>query len=159
MTSLFIELIDVCGTDLIRESSTDLLTAQALVSRSLRGAIALIVLLCEGCAPKGGTMQVAYLKGNWAYGVTQGMWDYGETRECQLASRSSQPPDKRLDVLVCGSDTELAWNLGWLRPDLRNKIYENARLLKVRFRSSGHSSRNKGTWWICKRNDEEIICD
>jgi hypothetical protein len=75
------------------------------------------------------------------------------------ASRSSQPPDKRGDVLVCGSDTELAWNLGWLRPDLRNKIYENARLLKVRFRSSGHSSRNKGTWWICKRNDEEIICD
>ncbi len=105
-------------------------------------------------------MQVAYLKGNWAYGMTQGTWNYGETRECQLASRSFQPPDTRGDVLFCGSDTELAWNLGWLRPDLRNKIYENARLLKVSFRSSGHSSRNKDPWWICKRNGEdEIACD
>ena len=70
----------------------------------------LLLLVAVACAPKGGNMQVAFLRGNAAYGMTQDKWDYGETKECQLASRSSQPPGPRGDVLVCGSETELAWN-------------------------------------------------
>jgi hypothetical protein len=118
-----------------------------------------LLLLAGGCAPKGGDMQVAYLRGNTTSGMTQDSWEYGETKECQLASCSSQPPDKRGDVLVCGSDTELAWDMSWLRPDIRTQIYENARILRVGFHSSGHSSKFHDDWWMCKRTPEAINCD
>lgn len=124
-----------------------------------RSAIVMLIALDLGCAPKGGDMQVAYMRGNLADGLRPDGWDYGQVKECQIASQSTQRPDQRGDLLFCGSDTLLAWNISWLRPDLKSQIYENARPFAVTFRSAGHSSRNRDTWWRCQRTPDGLHCD
>ncbi len=104
-------------------------------------------------------MPVVYMRGNTADGMRQGTWDYGEVKECQIASRSTQPPDNRGDLLLCGPDTEYVWNISWLRPDLKTQIYEGARTFRVTFRSAGRSSRTRDTWWKCQRTPDAIHCD
>jgi hypothetical protein len=93
------------------------------------------------------------------YGVKSDMWNYGEVRECQLASRSTVRPDERGDLLLCGTETLSAWSISWVRPDFKSQIYENARTYAVTFRSAGHSSRAHDTWWWCNRTAENISCD
>ena len=119
-----------------------------------------LVILEAGCAPKDRSMPVAYIKDGYAmYGVKPDTWDYGEVKECQIASRSTQRPDERGDLLLCGAATMTAWGMSWLRPDFKSQIYQNARTFAVTFRSAGHSSRFHDTRWWCQRRPESINCD
>jgi len=129
--------------------------------RKVPRCCAIVVLILEaGCAPKDRSIPVACIRSGYAaYGVKPDTWDYGETKECQLASRSTQPPDERGDMLLCGTETLTAWGMSWLRPDFKSQIYQNARTFPVTFRSAGHSSRAHDTWWWCKRTAESVSCD
>ena len=91
--------------------------------------------------------------------MRQDRWNEGDVKECQIASRSSIPPDKRGDLLLCGSDTLNAWSVTWLLPGVKSQIYEKTSSFPVTFRSSGHSSRAHDTWWWCKRTLDRIDCD
>jgi hypothetical protein len=122
-------------------------------------AIVMLVILDLGCAPKNTNLPVADMQGNLADGLRPASWDYGQIKQCQIASRSTQPPDERGDLLFCGPATLLAWNISWLRPDLKSQIYQNTRVFGVTFRSGGHSSRAHDTWWSCQRMPDGIHCD
>jgi hypothetical protein len=39
-----------------------------------------------------------------------GTWNVHEEMECQVANRTSIPPDERGDLLLCGAKTQLAWS-------------------------------------------------
>lgn len=105
-------------------------------------------------------MPVACIRSGYAvYGVKPNVWADGEAKECQLASRSTQRPDERGDLLLCGTDTLVAWGMSWVRPDFKSQIYQNARTFAVTFRTAGHSGRARDTWWWCKRMSESIRCD
>jgi hypothetical protein len=95
-------------------------------------------------------MPVAYIQSGYAvYGVKPGAWKVGEVTRCQLASGSTQRPDQRGDLLLCGGQTLTAWSMSWLRADFKSGIYQNTKVYAVTFRSSGYSSRG-GTWWWCR---------
>jgi hypothetical protein len=104
-------------------------------------------------------MLVSYVRGNFSYGFSSGAWDLNEVKECEIASRTSLPPDDKMDVLLCGTDTRQAWKLSWIRSDLRRVIYDHARSLAVTFHSAGESRGKKETIWKCKRIPEGIYCE
>ena len=83
--------------------------------------ISLVILVNTGCRPKNQDMLVAYVRGNFADGVKQGTWDIGEVTECGDTNRDVLP-DKRWDLLVCGAETESAWEQIWLRNDIKSQI-------------------------------------
>jgi len=84
-------------------------------------------------------MLVSYVRGDFYYGFSSGSWELNETKECEIASRTSRPLDDRKDVLLCGMDTRTAWKLSWIRSDLRTVVYEHARRFAVTFHSAGES--------------------
>ena len=118
-------------------------------ARMTRTGIVLLFLLSVGCTPKSGNMQVACMRFNSFYNLTPASWNYGETKKCQMASRSTQLPDKRGDLLICGEDARVGWSMSYLRSDFKSQMYENAHAVPVTFRSSGHSGRSD-TWWACE---------
>ena len=130
-----------------------------MISRMGKTAMVLLILVAAGCTPKDGTMKVAYMCFNADYSMRPGIWNEGETKECQIASRSTEPPDKRGDLLICGNSTQTGWSISWLRPDIKSQIYENASTMSVTFHSAGHSSKVQDTWWSCKRIHENVRCD
>jgi hypothetical protein len=79
--------------------------------------ISLLLLANTGCRPKNQDMLVAYVRGNLADGVKQGTWDIGEVKECG-DTNPAVLPDKRYDLLVCGTETQAAWEQIWLRSDI-----------------------------------------
>jgi hypothetical protein len=77
-------------------------------------------------------------------------WNFSEVIECQLASRTSIPPDGRGDLLLCGEKTQLAWSQALLRPDIKTQIYAASERLAVEFHSVGHpllGNRSKPRSW------------
>ncbi len=122
--------------------------------------IGVVLIVSLGCKPKNQNMLVAYVGGDlFLPRISSRSWVVGETKACQIASRTSIPPDKWRDLLLCGSDTQLAWSQTWLRADIKKAIYEAAGEQAVSFDSSGHSSRFTGRWWECRRIAEGISCD
>lgn len=117
-----------------------------------------LILLSAGCAPPDRTMPVAYVRDVF-YNLRPDKWDYGEVKECQIASRKTEKPDDRGDLLLCGGETLTGWSMSWLRPDVKTQIYENARTFAVTFRSAGHSRRGATTRWLCRRTPDKIECD
>ena len=116
-----------------------------------------LILLSAGCAPPDRTMPVANVRDVFS-NLRPDKWDYGEVKKCQIASRSTQKPDDRGDLLLCGGETLTGWSMSWLRPDVKTQIYENARTLTVTFRSAGHWRRGD-TQWLCRRTPDKIECD
>ena len=148
--------LSISGYDLVKH----------LISRVLWVAC-LLILADSGCTPKNQDMLVVYVRGNVADGVKQGTWDIGEVKECGDTNRAVLP-DKRYDLLVCGAETQAAWELIWLRSDIKSQIYESARLFAVAFHSGGRSRQRGGgrrsaagfyhpTQWDCKRTSERSI--
>ena len=96
--------------------------------------IALLLLLASTCCtPRDQTMLVSDVRGNFYYGFSSGAWDLDEIKECEIASRTSLPPDDKTDLLLCGMDTRQAWKLSWIRRDLRTVVYVHVRILPSPF--------------------------
>jgi hypothetical protein len=86
-------------------------------------------------------------------------WPVGYTANCYPASRTSMPPDKRGDLLVCGQRAQSAWDVSWLRGDITSQLYANARMFRVNFHSRGRSQgRFHSPVWTCQRTSEAIEC-
>jgi hypothetical protein len=120
--------------------------------------LACLILLDVGCRPPNGDMLVAYVRGNFAYGLGQDSWEVGKVKECGDTNRDVLP-DKRWGLLVCGAETLSAWDQIWLRPDIKLYIYESAKVFSVAFHSAGRSIRRSGgrNVWDCKRVSERNI--
>ena len=126
-----------------------------------RFGIWLALALFTACKPKSQEMLVTYVQGDvfWP-DLKPGTWKIGEVQRCEIASRGSEPPDKRGDILLCGEKTQLAWSQTWLRGDIRNQIYDAARKRPVRFSSTGHAADvGDSPWWACRRTPETIDCE
>jgi len=133
-----------------------------VLGKLTRGLIALLpVLMLGGCRPADQRMLVAYVRGSWVIGVTPGTWNVGETKDCEIASRSPILPDSRGDVLLCGEVTRETWGLA-AGNDLRSQIYEAATPRDVAFVNSGHpmysGSKFTHTLWQCERAGEDLRC-
>ncbi len=73
-----------------------------------------------------------------SHSTRSAVWKYGQIVECQLPSHKVwSVPDKRGDVLLCGAQTQLAWDQGWVKSDIRDQIYANATILNVIFHGTG----------------------
>ena len=104
-------------------------------------------------------MLVSDVRGNFYYGFSSGAWDLDEIKECEIASRTSLPPDDKTDLLLCGMDTRQAWKLSWIRRDLRTVVYDHAQSLAVTFHSAGEKRGKRETVWKCKKIQEGIYCE
>jgi hypothetical protein len=118
----------------------------------------MLLFALNGCRPKNQDMLVANVRGNYAYGVKAGTWNLNEVKDCGMANRAMLP-DKRSGLLVCGAETQAAWDVVWLRSDIKSQILESARTFAVIFHSSGRSRRDsfQPKVWQCKRTSERII--
>lgn len=123
-------------------------------------AISLCILLAN-CKPPDQKILVATVRGNYISGIRARSWNYGEVRVCELASKSTVPPDTRGDLLLCGSETQDAWgntedNKG------RSDIYSSAVMTNVKFLNSGHpgasGSKFSRTIWHCQKSMEGVLC-
>lgn len=124
--------------------------------------IALALVVGTACRPKNQEMLVAYVQGDiFLPHITPQAWNLGETKECQIASLTSQKPDDRGDLLLCGYCAQLGWSQIWLRRDIEDQIYSSSLKKSVRFHSIGHDrgSRNSDPWWKCQKNIDGIDCD
>jgi hypothetical protein len=126
-------------------------------------AAALLLIIAIGCRPKNQDMLVAHVQGDvFLPHLSASLWNVSEVIECQLASRTSIPPDERGDVLLCGEKTQLAWSQTWLRPDIKTQIYAAAERLAVEFRSVGHpllGNRSKPRSWQCRKTPDRVMCN
>lgn len=118
----------------------------------------MLLFALAACMPRNQELQVAYVRGNYASGVKLGTWDLNEVKECGIANRAMLP-DTRQDLLVCGAETEEAWDVVWLRDDIKSQILESARTFAVIFHSNGRSRRSNllPTVWQCKRTSQRVI--
>jgi hypothetical protein len=123
----------------------------------------LLLIFAVGCRPKSQDMLVAYVQGDvFLPNLRAGVWNVGEGLECQIASRTSIPPDERGDLLLCGAKTQLAWSQTWLRPDIKTEIYGAAKKQTVKFLGSGHVGHNgrySPRLWQCRRTVARFECD
>ncbi len=92
------------------------------------------------------------------------VWKNGEIVECQLPKSGhslSTWPEKRAEILVCGSQTRLAWGQMWFKGDIRDQIYADATTFDVTFHSTGHPGPKGGygpAWW-CRKVPQGIDCE
>jgi len=126
-------------------------------------ATGLLLVVAIGCRPKNQDMFVVHVQGDvFLPHLSTGIWNFGEVIECQIASRTSIPPDERGDLLLCGAKTQLAWSQTWLRPDIKTQIYAAAERQAVEFRSVGHpifGNRYAPRWWQCRKTTDRTVCD
>lgn len=127
-------------------------------------AVAAVVSLLFSSArkPHDQTLLISYIEGDVSMAALRPRaWDYGEDNECELASRGSVPPDKRGDIMLCGSRAQFAWSITRDRKDVMDAIYDTARTLEVRFHRNGHSSSRGGLnpKWTCRRGSEGLDCE
>jgi hypothetical protein len=126
-------------------------------------ATALLLAIAIGCRPKNQDMLVAHVQGDMFLShLGASVWNFNEVIECQIASRTSIPPDERGDLLLCGAKTQLAWSQTWLRPDIKTQIYAAAERQAVEFRSAGHpalGNRYSPRLWQCKKTPDRMVCD
>jgi hypothetical protein len=126
-------------------------------------AAALLLIIAIGCRPKNEDMLVAHVQGDvFLPHLSAGLWNFSEVIECQIASRTSIPPDGRGDLLLCGEKTQLAWSQTWLRPDIKTQIYAAAEKQPVEFHSAGHpllGNRSKPRSWQCRKTPDRVVCD
>lgn len=124
---------------------------------------ALLLVIALGCRPKNQDMLVAHVQGDvFLPHLGAGIWNFGEVIECQIASRTSIPTDKRGDLLLCGAKTQLAWSQTWLRPDIKTQIYAASKRQAVEFRSVGHpvlGTRYSSPTWQCRKTTDRIVCE
>jgi len=120
----------------------------------------LALALTVGCRPPSGVMRVAYISGDiYLPQIESTPWREGQVQPCQLASLTSIQPDKRGDLLVCGEKTRLAWNVTWLREDIRTSIYQASRAEMVRFLSRGsRDSKGRRGGWLCSKTGDGLEC-
>jgi hypothetical protein len=106
-------------------------------------------------------MLVAYMCGDFfSHSARSAVWKYGQSIECQLPSHKAwSVPDKGSDVLLCGDQTQLAWNQTWIKSDIRDQIYANAKIVNVTFHGAGKSHRYSGPSWWCKKLPQGIDCE
>ncbi len=123
----------------------------------------MLIVIAGGCRPRDQKLLVANVEGDvFAPALTATSWKLGAGMDCQVASRTSIPPDERGDLLLCGGKTQLAWAQTWLRPDIKNQIYNAAKKEVVQFHSSGgtgHGGKYSPPIWRCKRMPDGIECD
>ena len=78
--------------------------------------LAILAGLSCGCTRRRSEMRVSYNSG----------WDAGEIKRCERASGTSIAPDGRGDILLCDSDTQVAW----IRQQ-RDAVYDGTRTYSV----------------------------
>jgi hypothetical protein len=126
-------------------------------------ATAMLLVIAIGCRPKNQDMLVVDVQGDvFLSRLTASIWNFGEVIECQIASRTSIPPDERGDLLLCGAKTQLAWSQTWLRSDIKTQIYAAAERQAVEFRNAGHpllGNRYSPRLWQCRKTPDRILCD
>jgi hypothetical protein len=126
-------------------------------------ATALMLVVAMGCRPKNQDMLVAHVQGDvFLPHLSASIWNFREVIDCQIASRTSIPPDERGDLLLCGAKTQLAWSQTWLRPDIKTQIYAAAERQAIEFRSVGHPAlvnRYSPRLWRCRKTLDRIVCD
>ena len=126
-------------------------------------ATALLLVIAIGCRPKNQDMLVAHVQGDVFLPRLNAIpWNFSEAIECQIASRTSIPPDGRGDLLLCGEKTQLAWSQTWLRPDIKAQIYAVAERQAVEFHSIGHpllGNRSEPRSWQCRKTQDRVVCD
>ena len=108
----------------------------------VRGYGAVLLLLVAECKPPAQKMLVVYVHGDvFLPDFRSATWNSGDAVDCELASKTSIPIDKRGDLLLCGGLTQLAWSQTWLRADIKSQLYQSANTLAVDF--SWHGSRRR----------------
>lgn len=132
-----------------------------LRSLVLQVGIGVFVIASFGCTPKNRNMLVASVEGDiFLPYLRLNAWEYGEARDCEIASMGSVRPDQRGDLLLCGEKTRLAWSQTWLRADIKNQIYEAAKEQPVNFHSSGRpGGRGESPIWRCTRRADRFDCE
>lgn len=109
--------------------------------------------------PKSRMMRVAYVYGDVYFArIYPETWNLGTAQRCQLASRSAPTPNDASDLLLCGETVKLAWQITWLRADVKSAIYDSSRQEMVYFRDSGHSGGRRPSWWDCTRTPSGLDC-
>jgi hypothetical protein len=111
-------------------------------------AILAVMVFFAACTHRASDIQVSYSHG----------WDTGEIKTCERASGTSVTPDSRGEVLLCDSDSQVAWIQSH-----RDAVYEVARMYSVVFLTSGKdepwvSGRGHDTFWQCKKTTSDIEC-
>lgn len=125
-----------------------------------------LFVLCVGLLfsferrPPDGKMRVAYVYGDIDLPrIYPETWNLGVAQRCQLASRTAPTPNDARDLLLCGEQAKLAWQLTWLRADVKSAIYDASMGEMVYFRNSGHGGgRNSSKWWSCTRTSSGLDC-
>ena len=136
-----------------------------LTLRRYRGFLLLILVLCPVCVlyiarrPQSRMMQVARVYGDiYRPSLQPQPWDEGATEKCVLASRTLPTPNNADDLLLCGNIAVQAWNLVWLREDVRKSLYANSVRRQVNFHTAGHGGgRNTSPWWACEKRSSTLI--
>ena len=119
------------------------------------------LLLLTTCRPSDKEMLVATTRGDVFSDIQPRIWRAGEVQQCRVASQwnTSVQPDDRGDLLLCGDSVLSAWSQGWIRKDVKNRIYALAEKRPVHFPVGiGHQSDRWGLWWSCIRRSEQIEC-
>jgi hypothetical protein len=122
--------------------------------------ICLALAFTAACRPPSGVMRVAYISGDiYLPQIESTPWREGDVLPCQLATRTSIAPDKRGDLLLCGEKTRLAWDVTWLREDIRTSIYQASHHEMVKFLSRGSRDYKGGRGgWLCRKTADGIEC-
>ena len=121
----------------------------------------ILLLVASGRKPKNEDLLVVYIEGDvFLPDIRPAAWNLGEGLDCEIASRTSMPPDTRGDLLLCGAKTQLAWSQTWLGADIKAQIYDAATKRRVKFQSRGHGGgRSAPPTWLCRKTRDEIDCD
>lgn len=121
----------------------------------------ILLVIALACRPADQELLVAHIEGDvFLPNIRHSIWNFGDSMDCQVASRTSVAPDQRGDLLLCGAKTQLAWSQSWLRPDIRTQIYGAATKQTVKFHSAGHGGgRGHPISWLCKKTRDEIECN
>jgi len=125
-------------------------------------ATCLFICGCVACStPKNQRMPVACMYGDFfSHSARARVWKDGDRVECRLPRRSVfSEPDKRGDILLCGDQTQVAWDEAWLKSDIRDQIYANATMFEVTFHGTGRSNKNSGPSWWCRKLSQGIDCE
>jgi hypothetical protein len=132
------------------------------MSNRIAALAVLVVVVLTGCGSRSKAMPVSYMEGDFE-SVKAATWEMGEIKKCEMAGRTSSPPDARGDLLLCDVDTWVAWSQGKFNPAMKSAVYDDAKMFSVRIRGAGHdepwvSGNGHDTFWQCKKTADGIDC-
>jgi len=124
-----------------------------------------ILMVCLVCIvymarrPRNRQMQVACVYGDiYRPNLHTEQWDEGAKKKCFLARRTPPTPNNADDLLLCGNTAVQAWNLVWLREDVKKSLYANSVQYQVNFRTFGNGGGRYGSpWWACEKRSGPLI--